>query len=128
MMSAIKTRLQTVQTRIAAAALAAGRAPSDVELIAVSKTFPAQAVVEAAGCAQCAFGENYAQEGVTKMRAVRDALGPAGCPLLTWHFIGPIQSNKTRLIAEHYDWVQGVDRLSVAQRLSQQRPAQLADL
>jgi pyridoxal phosphate enzyme (YggS family) len=126
-MSTIKSGLQAVRERIVAAAQAASRRPEDIALIAVSKTFPARAVAEAVECGQRAFGENYAQEGVAKMQAVREQLGK-GAPQLTWHFIGPIQSNKTRLIAEHYDWVQGVDRLSVAQRLSQQRPPQLPDL
>jgi len=127
MMSAIQTGMQAVRARIAAAAQAAGRRPDDIELIAVSKTFPAQAVVEAVRCGQRAFGENYAQEGVAKMLAVRNELDLSLQSIL-WHFIGPIQSNKTRLIAEHYDWVQCVDRYSVAQRLSQQRPPHLADL
>jgi pyridoxal phosphate enzyme (YggS family) len=126
-MSAIETGLQAVRERIATAARAESRSPEEIELVAVTKTFPAQAVAEAVECGQCAFGENYAQEGVAKMQALRELLG-ARAPVLTWHFIGPIQSNKTRLIAEHYDWVQGVDRLSVAQRLSQQRPPQLPDL
>ena len=126
-MSAIKSALQAVRTRIAAAATGAGRHPSDIELVAVSKTFPASAVCEAVDCGQRVFGENYAQEGVAKMLAVRDLLAPLPEPLV-WHFIGPIQSNKTRLIAEHFDWVQSVDRLNVAQRLSQQRPRQLPEL
>src|SRR5689334_20708077 len=126
-MSAIKTGLQAVRERIAAAARAVSRSPDEIALVAVTKTFPAQAVAEAVECGQCAFGENYAQEGVDKMHAIRELLG-ARAAALTWHFIGPIQSNKTRLIAEHYDWVQGVDRLSVAHRLSQQRPPQLPDL
>jgi len=126
-MSAIKTGLQAVRERIAAAARAASRSPDEIALVAVTKTFPAQAVAEAVECGQCAFGANYAQEGVGKMHAMRELLG-ARAAALTWHFIGPIQSNKTRLIAEHYDWVQGVDRLSVAHRLSQQRPPQLPDL
>ena len=126
-MSTIESALQAVRTRIAAAATAAGRNRWDIELVAVSKTFPASAVAEAVNCGQLVFGENYAQEGVAKMLAVRDLLTPLPEPLV-WHFIGPIQSNKTRLIAEHFDWVQSVDRLSVAQRLSQQRPRQLPEL
>src|SRR5215475_13657397 len=126
-MSAVKAGLQAVRARIAAAAAAAARRPEDIELVAVSKTFAAQKVVEAVGCGQRVFGENYAQEGVAKMLAVRELL-PAPARSLTWHFIGPIQSNKTRLIAEHFDWVQSVDRLNVAQRLSQQRPTHLAAL
>jgi pyridoxal phosphate enzyme (YggS family) len=126
-MSAIKTGLQAVRARIAAAAAAAGRRPEDVELVAVTKTFPADAVMEAVRCGQRVFGENYAQEGVAKMLAVREHLS-ASEQVLVWHFIGPIQSNKTRLIAEHFDWVQSVDRFNVAQRLSQQRPQQLPEL
>jgi len=126
-MSAIETGLQAVRGRIAAAALAAGRDPHDIELIAVSKTFPAPAVIEAVRCGQRAFGENYAQEGVAKIQALRDLPMPAAGPLV-WHFIGPIQSNKTRLIAEHFDWVQSVDRLNVAQRLSTQRPPEMPEL
>jgi PLP dependent protein len=127
MISRVDTGLQTVRARIAAAAAAAGRDAASIELVAVSKTFPAAAVVEAVRCGQCAFGENYAQEGVAKMLAVRELLAD-NAQGLTWHFIGPIQSNKTRLIAEHFDWVQSVDRISVAQRLSAQRPAHLPAL
>jgi pyridoxal phosphate enzyme (YggS family) len=126
-MSAIKTGLQAVRVRIAAAAAAAGRHPDDIELVAVTKTFPAEAVLEAVRCGQRVFGENYAQEGVAKMLAVREH-AIASEQALVWHFIGPIQSNKTRLIAEHFDWVQSVDRFNVAQRLSQQRPPQLPEL
>jgi len=126
-MSAIKSGLQAVRARIATAAQAVGRDPGDIELVAVSKTFPASALVEAVDCGQRVFGENYAHEGVAKMLAVRDLV--ASLPQrLVWHFIGPIQSNKTRLIAEHFDWVQSVDRLTVAQRLSQQRPPHLPEL
>ena len=126
-MSAIKTGLQAVRVRIAAAAAAAGRHPEDIELVAVTKTFPTDAVMEAVRCGQRVFGENYAQEGVAKMLAVREHLS-ASEQALVWHFIGPIQSNKTRLIAEHFDWVQSVDRFNVAQRLSQQRPPQMPEL
>jgi pyridoxal phosphate enzyme (YggS family) len=126
-MSAIKSGLQAVRGRIATAAQAVGRDPGDIELVAVSKTFPASALVEAVDCGQRVFGENYAHEGVAKMLAVRDLIASLP-PRLVWHFIGPIQSNKTRLIAEHFDWVQSVDRLTVAQRLSQQRPPHLPEL
>lgn len=125
-MSSIERALASVHSRIDAAARAAGRDPASVQLLAVSKTFPAEVVAEAVKCGQFAFGENYAQEGVAKIAAVRALIAPGSA--LTWHFIGPIQSNKTRLIAEHFDWVQTVDRLNVAQRLSQQRPAALGDL
>jgi pyridoxal phosphate enzyme (YggS family) len=126
-MSAIKAGLQAVRGRIAAAARAAGRTEDCVELIAVSKTFSAEHVLEAVACGQRVFGENYAQEGVAKIAAVRAALAQQA-ETLAWHFIGPIQSNKTRLIAEHYDWVQSVERLAIAQRLSQQRPPHAAEL
>ena len=126
-MSAIKTGLQAVRARIATAAQVARRDPEDIELVAVSKTFPAEALVEAVRCGQYVFGENYAREGVAKMLAVLDLIASLPQPLV-WHFIGPIQTNKTRLIAEHFDWVQSVDRLNVAQRLSQQRPPHLPEL
>ena len=112
----IKTNLQAISLRIEKACAAAGRAPNAVRLLAVSKTFPAQAVAQAHTAGQIDFGENYIQEGVEKIQAL------AHLPLV-WHCIGPIQSNKTRLVAEHFDWVHSVDRLKIAQRLSEQRPA-----
>jgi len=115
----LQANLDRVHERITKAARAAGRPEEAVKLIAVSKTFAAEAVVAAAACGQRDFGENYAQEAVDKMVQVRSAAPDAQ---LHWHFIGPIQSNKTRVIAEHFDWVQSVDRLKVAERLSQQRP------
>jgi pyridoxal phosphate enzyme (YggS family) len=124
-MSTIEQNLQAVHRSIAAAAAEAGRAPEGVALLAVSKTFDAQAVVEAARAGQRAFGENYLQEAVDKIAAVAAALPQAA---LEWHFIGPIQSNKTRPIAEHFDWVHTVEREKIAQRLSEQRPAGLAPL
>jgi pyridoxal phosphate enzyme (YggS family) len=96
-----------------------------VALLAVSKTFPAEAVREAALAGQRAFGENYIQEAVDKMAAVR---AMADVPALQWHCIGPIQSNKTRLVAEHFDWAHTVDRDKIAQRLNDQRPDGLAPL
>jgi hypothetical protein len=120
-MTMIQTHIQTVRARIAAACQAAGRATSEVSLLAVSKTFDAQAVAQAYAAGQTAFGENYIQEAVEKITALRHLP-------LQWHCIGPIQSNKTRLVAEHFDWVHTVDRLKVAQRLSEQRPAHLAPL
>lgn len=120
-MTMIQTQLQTVRDRITAACLAAGRAPDAVALLAVSKTFDAPAVAEAHAAGQTAFGENYIQEAVQKITALRHLP-------LQWHCIGPIQSNKTRLVAEHFDWVHTVDRLKVAQRLSEQRPAGLPPL
>lgn len=120
-MRAILSTLQAVRQAVSAAAAAAGRAPDSVSLLAVSKTFPAEAVREAAAAGQRAFGENYLQEALDKMAALPDLP-------LEWHFIGPIQSNKTRPIAEHFAWVHGVDRLKVAERLSAQRPADLPPL
>lgn len=114
-------RLQAVRARIAAAAAAAMRDPAGVTLLAVSKTFGAAAVRELAACGQLAFGENYLQEAQAKQAALADL------PLV-WHFIGPIQSNKTRPIAENFAWVHSVDRLKIAERLSAQRPPGLPPL
>lgn len=127
-MSTVQRGLQAVRARVTAAAVAAGRRPDDIALIAVSKTFPAEAVLEAVEAGQLAFGENYAQEGADKMSWVRARLAASPPRALQWHFIGPIQSNKTRLIAEHFDWVHSVDRLKIGQRLSQARPAGMPDL
>ena len=158
-MDTIGANLQAVRQRIANAAQACGRNPEDIGLIAVSKTFGADAVAVAREHGQTAFGESYAQEGVAKIAAAADptlqsriasvihenapstsdARGPsAGVaspsetgPLLRpleWHFIGPIQSNKTRMIAEHFDWVHSIERLKIAQRLSAARSAGLAPL
>ena len=113
--------MQAVEATIQAACEAAGRPRSTVQLLAVSKTFPLEAVLEAVDCGQRAFGENYLQEGVDKIAAVAKAR--PGLPL-EWHFIGPIQSNKTRPIAASFDWVHTVERLKIAQRLSEQRPAE----
>lgn len=120
----MQANLTTLAERISAAASAAGRGPGAITLVAVSKTFPASAVAALAGFGQRHFGENYLQEAVPKIEAVRARVDPP----LTWHFIGPIQSNKTRQIAAHFDWVQSVDRLKIAQRLSEQRPAGLPPL
>ncbi|MBN9357009.1 YggS family pyridoxal phosphate-dependent enzyme [Herbaspirillum huttiense] len=124
-MSSIAQHLQHVQQQIAQAAGQAGRVPSSVQLLAVSKTFGPEAVAEAVAAGQRAFGENYLQEALDKIAAL-----PALVPEtpLEWHFIGPIQSNKTRPIAEHFDWVHSVDRLKIAQRLSEQRPEELGPL
>jgi len=124
-MSSIATQLQVVNSRIAAAVQAAGREPDAVALLAVSKFFDAECVLEAWRAGQSAFGENYVQEAIDKMAAVRAAAPEAE---LVWHFIGPIQSNKTRLIAEHFDWVHSVDREKIARRLAEQRPAHLPPL
>ena len=120
-MATIGANLQAVRQRIAAAALACGRDPAEIGLVAVSKTFGADAVAVAHGHGQRAFGENHVQEAVGKIATL------ASFPL-EWHFIGPIQSNKTRVIAESFAWVHGIDRLKIAERLSAARPAALAPL
>ena len=120
-MSTIAKNIAKVRTRIREAAQACGRDPQTVGLLAVSKTKPAAAVREAHACGQRDFGENYLQEALNKQAELSDLA-------LTWHFIGPIQSNKTRPIAEHFAWVHSVDRLKIAQRLSEQRPTQLPPL
>lgn len=120
-MSTIAENIAKVAARIRAAAQASGRDPAQVQLLAVSKTKPAQAVREAFACGQRDFGENYLQEALSKQQELADLP-------ITWHFIGPIQSNKTRQIAEHFAWVHSVDRLKIAQRLSEQRPAHLPAL
>ncbi|MBC7394256.1 MAG: YggS family pyridoxal phosphate-dependent enzyme [Variovorax sp.] len=122
-MTMIRDNLQQVTSRIVTACTAAGRDPASVRLLAVSKTFPAEAVRDAYGAGQRAFGENYIQEGVGKIQALANIRAE-----LEWHCIGPLQSNKTRLVAEHFDWVHSVDRLKIAQRLSEQRPADLPPL
>ncbi|MEB0044040.1 MULTISPECIES: YggS family pyridoxal phosphate-dependent enzyme [unclassified Pseudomonas] len=120
-MSTIADNIARVSSRIHAAAIAAQRDEHNVQLLAVSKTKPAQALREAHAAGICDFGENYLQEALTKQLELADL------PLI-WHFIGPIQSNKTRAIAEHFAWVHSVDRLKIAQRLSEQRPADLPPL
>lgn len=117
----IADNLARVRAQIQAACQAAGRAPNSVRLLAVSKTWGPDAVRQAHAAGVAAFGENYIQEAVDKISALRDLP-------LEWHCIGPIQSNKTRLVAEHFDWVHSIDRLKIAQRLSEQRPAQLPPL
>lgn len=124
-MSTIEQNLQAVRDSIAQAAADAQRAPADVTLLAVSKTFGADAVLAAMRAGQAAFGENYLQEALDKISLVKEA-APQHVP--AWHFIGPIQSNKTRPIAEHFDWVHTVEREKIAVRLSEQRPAGLPDL
>ncbi len=120
-MDTIATRLGAVHARIEAACLQAKRPPSSVALLAVSKTLGADAVEAAFDAGQTRFGENYIQEAVQKITALRHLP-------IEWHCIGPVQSNKTRLVAEHFGWVQTVDRLKIAQRLSEQRPAHLPAL
>ncbi|WP_114639143.1 YggS family pyridoxal phosphate-dependent enzyme [Polynucleobacter necessarius] len=115
-MNQIAVNLIQVRERIELAALAAKREPETIELLAVSKTFPASAIEEAMHAGQSAFGENYVQEAVEKITQLAKLR-----PWLVWHFIGPLQSNKTREVAEHFDWVHSVDRLKIAERLSAQR-------
>lgn len=121
-MSQISANLKQINQRIHDAALKAGRESHDIQLLAVSKTKPLSAIEEAIAAGQRAFGENYLQEGVEKITAL------SACPGLEWHFIGPIQSNKTRPIAEHFHWAHGVERAKIARRLNEQRPAHLAPL
>lgn len=121
-MTSIQHNLQQLRQRIRAAAAQCGRDPEDVTLLAVSKTKPASAVEEAIAAGQLAFGENYVQEGVEKIAAL------AAHQQVQWHFIGPLQSNKSRLVAEHFAWCHTVDRLKIAQRLNDQRPAALPPL
>ena len=121
-MNSLSSSWQHVHDRIVAACQASGRHIDSVQLLAVSKTFPADAVAAVAALGQRDFGENYVQEGVDKIVALKSVAG------LLWHCIGPLQSNKTRQVAEHFDWVHSVDRLKIAQRLSEQRPAHLPPL
>jgi len=114
----IGTNLKSVYARIIEAANQAGRDPNQVQLVAVSKTFPVACIEEAIQAGQRTFGESYVQEAIPKIHALAQAA-------LEWHFIGPLQSNKTRLVAEHFQWVHSVDRLNLAQRLSAQRPTGL---
>ena len=120
-MTTIASNLLAIHGRMDAACRVAGRAPSEVRLLAVSKTFGVAQVEQAFAAGQACFGENYIQEAVEKIHALRHRV-------IEWHCIGPIQSNKTRLVAEHFDWVQSLDRLKIAQRLDAQRPAALAPL
>ena len=120
-MTMIADNLQRIRDRMAQACGKAGRPPDSVALLAVSKTFDAAAIQQAHAAGQTAFGENYIQEAVEKITALKHLP-------LQWHCIGPIQSNKTRLVAEHFDWVQTIDRFKIAQRLSEQRPLHLAPL
>jgi pyridoxal phosphate enzyme (YggS family) len=122
-MTDIAHSLDAVQQRMADVARAAGRDPRSIMLLAVSKTFPADAVRAAYDAGQRAFGENYVQESIDKINTLADLRAQ-----IEWHFIGPLQSNKTRPVAQHFDWVHSIDRLKIAQRLSEQRPAGLPPL
>ncbi len=123
----IAERCRRVAEGIRAAERAAGRAEGSVRLLAVGKTFPAEAVLECARSGQRAFGENYAQEGCGKVDWFREN-HPELARELEWHFIGRLQANKTRMVAERFDWVESVDRLKTAERLSAQRPEGMAPL
>lgn len=122
----IADRLRTVRARIAAAARASGRDPAGVRLLAVSKTFPAEDLRAAQAAGQDCFGESYLNEALPKIAALAGPTSERHIP--EWHFIGPLQSNKTRAIAEHFAWVHGLDRFKLAQRLNDQRPAGLPPL
>jgi len=127
-MRSIHDNLQAVRERIARAALAAGRDPLTVALLAVSKTHAASLVAQAVDAGQRAFGENYVREALEKMDALAENLGKERARALEWHLIGPLQSNKTRLAAARFDWVHSVESEKVARRLSEQRPAGMAPL
>jgi len=128
-MSSIAHNLQVVHDAIALATHRYGRNPTEIALLAVSKTFSAQDVVQALQAGQKSFGENYLQEALDKMLQVETLRMESLCATIPeWHFIGPIQSNKTRPIAEHFSWVHSVDREKIAHRLSEQRPIALGDL
>ena len=118
---ALASRLDALRARIRAAEVHAGRPPGSIELLAVSKTFPAAAIAALHAHGQRSFGENYVQEALVKIAE----LAPR---YIEWHFIGRIQSNKTRVIAEYFTWAHGLDRLAIAQRLNDQRPADAAPL
>ena len=120
-MTMIESNLQAVRARVSAACIAAGRDVHSVTLLAVSKTVDADTVQRALAAGQRVFAENYVQEAVDKILALRQLH-------LQWHCIGPVQSNKTRLVAEHFDWLQSLDRLKIAQRLDAQRPPHMPPL
>ena len=123
-MNDIAHNLAQVRDKISAAAKRCGRASEEITLLAVSKTKPASAIADAIEAGQHAFGENYVQEGVDKIRFFQEQ----GKTDLQWHFIGPLQSNKSRLVAEHFDWCHTIDRLRIASRLNDQRPEALPPL
>lgn len=122
-MNTILQQLQQVHDRIAAATAACHRAADEVQLLAVSKTKPVEDILAAYAAGQRQFGENYVQEAIDKIQALS-----ASCPDICWHLIGPLQANKTRQVAAHFDWVHSVDRLKIAERLSAHRPKQLPPL
>ncbi|MDO9433809.1 YggS family pyridoxal phosphate-dependent enzyme [Hydrogenophaga sp.] len=126
-MTTIEGNLQGLRERIARACAQAGRDVTEVSLLAVSKTFGPDAVRQAYAAGQRCFGENYVQEGVEKILALRES-AVLQDDSIEWHCIGPVQSNKTRLVASHFDWMHSVDRLKIAERLSEQRPEHMPPL
>ncbi|WP_122036614.1 YggS family pyridoxal phosphate-dependent enzyme [Aliivibrio sp. EL58] len=124
-MTSIKQNINQITLQIENSVQKCGRRPDSVQLLAVSKTKPIELLEQAMDVGQRAFGENYVQEGVEKVQYFQSNHADIA---LEWHFIGPIQSNKTRPIAEHFDWVHSVDRLKIAQRLNEQRPDNLGEL
>ncbi|MGF1721512.1 YggS family pyridoxal phosphate-dependent enzyme [Vibrio kyushuensis] len=124
-MSSIQQNIEHITSQIESAQQKCGRPRESVQLLAVSKTKPIEAILDAAKCGQRTFGENYVQEGVDKVKHFNQTHSELD---LEWHFIGPIQSNKTRLVAEHFDWVHTIDRTKTAQRLNDQRPESMGSL
>ena len=122
-MAMIADKIAQVRARIARACAGAGRDVQSVTLLCVGKTFPPAALREAFEAGERCFGENYVQEGIDKIAVLADLRGA-----IEWHLVGPLQSNKTRVVAEQFDWVHSIDRLKIAQRLNEQRPAHLAPL
>ncbi|MFH4895007.1 YggS family pyridoxal phosphate-dependent enzyme [Vibrio sp. Y42_MX_L11] len=124
-MSSIQQNIEHITSQIRYDEQKCGRTPESVQLLAVSKTKPVEAILEAYQAGQTAFGENYVQEGVSKVQHFAEHYPDNR---IEWHFIGPIQSNKSRLVAEHFDWVHTIDRTKIAQRLNDQRPSELKPL
>ncbi|EGX6964325.1 MULTISPECIES: YggS family pyridoxal phosphate-dependent enzyme [Vibrio] len=124
-MSSIQQNIEHITSQIRYDEQKCGRTPESVQLLAVSKTKPVEAILEAYQAGPTAFGENYVQEGVSKVQHFAEHYPDNR---IEWHFIGPIQSNKSRLVAEHFDWVHTIDRTKIAQRLNEQRPSELKPL
>ncbi|MCO6539266.1 MAG: YggS family pyridoxal phosphate-dependent enzyme [Gilliamella sp.] len=124
-MNTVRDNLLTIKNTIQEIAKKCERDPNTIELIAVSKTKPVTLIKQAIDAGQLSFGENYVQEGVEKIQYFKQTLPNT---LLTWHFIGPLQSNKSKLVAEHFDWMHTIDRFKIAQRLNDQRPANMENL
>ncbi|MFQ0992054.1 YggS family pyridoxal phosphate-dependent enzyme [Gilliamella apicola] len=124
-MNTVQDNLLNIKNEIAKIAKKCERDPNTIQLIAVSKTKPVEQVIQAINAGQLAFGENYVQEGVEKIQYFEKNMPNSD---LIWHFIGPLQSNKSKLVAEHFDWMHTIDRLKIAQRLNNQRPKDMAKL